>query len=128
MFVIRLILLACAGCCIIQCRFQIGFSFFQCRFKVLLRFLKNVGSNFMLNSKRLASPRRGRAKPFFFQLAEGTGFEPVMPFGISAFQADALDHYANPPENLQLFPSLLFSVKYPTILLMSFSTSSFSRY
>lgn len=30
-------------------------------------------------------------------MAEGTGFEPVIPFGIFAFQANALDRYANPP-------------------------------
>src|SRR3989344_9537295 len=35
---------------------------------------------------------------FLLHKAEGTGFEPVMPCGIFAFQANALDHYANPPE------------------------------
>src|SRR5665213_2353499 len=29
--------------------------------------------------------------------AEGKGFEPLIPCGIHAFQACALDHYANPP-------------------------------
>ena len=28
---------------------------------------------------------------------EGEGFEPSIPFGILAFQASALDHYANLP-------------------------------
>ena len=37
------------------------------------------------------------------QLAEGTGFEPVMPYGIFAFQANALDRYANPPNLFFLF-------------------------
>ena len=31
-------------------------------------------------------------------MAEGKGFEPLIPCGIHAFQACALDHYANLPK------------------------------
>ncbi len=35
--------------------------------------------------------------PFQYVGAEGEGFEPSIPCGMHAFQACALDHYANPP-------------------------------
>ena len=41
----------------------------------------------------------GEAPPLFksVPLAEREGFEPSIPFGILAFQASALDHYATSP-------------------------------
>ncbi len=33
-----------------------------------------------------------------YQVAEGAGFEPAIPFGIRAFQARALGRYATPPK------------------------------
>ena len=58
----------------------------------------------LLNSKWLEiSPKNGwRARvagePWLhFLTGGGGGFEPTIPFGIPAFQASALDHYATPP-------------------------------
>ena len=42
-------------------------------------------------------------------LAEARGFEPLIPFGILAFQASALDHYATPPEPMHF---ILFLVAF----------------
>ena len=43
------------------------------------------------------------------ELAEGEGFEPSIPFGIPAFQASALGHYATLPglENQLTIPILI---------------------
>ncbi len=52
-----------------------------------------------LLQNRLASPRRGRAKPFFFQLAEGVGLEPTKPARAPVFETGAIDRYATLPDN-----------------------------
>lgn len=38
----------------------------------------------------------------FFQLAEREGVEPSIPFGITAFQAIALGHYATSPSKCRI--------------------------
>ena len=34
-------------------------------------------------------------------MAEDTGFEPAEPFGSTVFKTAAIDHSANPPQNLE---------------------------
>ena len=54
-------------------------------------------SNFVQQTPH--SKKRGAARYFFFCYAEGEGFEPSVPFDTHAFQACALDRYANPPSH-----------------------------
>ena len=54
-------------------------------------------------------PKCGNCK-----FAEGMGFEPMIPCGILAFQASALDHYANPPFDTTLKCVSFYYKFYPT--------------
>ncbi len=62
--------------------------------KLVFRIFGKKSSN--INQK---TPHLMQRRPWalFASDAEGEGFEPSVPFGTHAFQACALDHYANPP-------------------------------